>query len=76
MKVNSDIKPNKRKYIQEKMIQTVSLDPCEEKFFELGPNFAMMEDLDIDRIKRYFLISLTKIRWGRMGKEESEVVRW
>ena len=36
----------------------------------------MMEDLDLDRIKTDFLISLTKIRWGRMGKEESEVVRF
>ena len=76
MKANIDFKPNKRKYIQEKMIQTVSLDPCEEKFLELGLKFAMMEDLAIDRIKTDFLISLTKIRWGRMGKEESEVVRW
>ena len=36
----------------------------------------MMEDLDLDRIKTDFLISLTKIRWGRMGKEKSEVVRF
>ena len=77
--LNKDVKPNKRKVIQEKMIWTygnVKLDSMEEKFLQLGPNFAMMEDLDLDKIRTQFMIGLIKIRWGRMGKKEDEIVRY
>ena len=79
MEMNKNIELNKRKFIQEKMITTygnVTLDANEVKFLELGPNFAMMEDLNLDNIRTEFMIALTKIRWGRMGKEENEVVRF
>ena len=69
--MNCDIKANSRKYLQERMILTfgsVKLDPCIEKFSELGPNFAMMEDLDLDRIKTDFLISLTIDKMGEDGE--------
>ena len=77
--MNGGIKSNSTKYLQKRMIQmfgSVKLDPWEEIFLELGPNFAMMEDMNLDRINTDLLISLTKIRLGRRGKEESEVVRY
>ena len=54
----------------------VNLDLNEQMFLELRPNFTMMEDIDLDKIRTEFLMALTKIRWGRKGKEESEVTRY
>ena len=52
------------------------MEPYEASFLVLGPDFAVPEDLDLDRIKAKFLVSLTKIRWDKVRKDFDEVKRY
>ena len=79
LELNKTVNKSKIQEIQKKMIRIfgeVELDPNEIKFLELDPNFAMMEDLDMDKTKTKFLIALTRITWGRMGKDLLEIERF
>ena len=77
--INEKLTKTNRRDIQEKLITTygeTQLDNNEKNFLELGPYFAMYDDIDEDEVKGDFLTSLTKIRWDRMGKEPEEILRW
>ena len=53
----------------------VVLDKHEKMFLSLGPEFTILENLDMRTIKGEFQTALTKIRWSRMGKEPEEYPR-
>ena len=46
----------------------IELDKSEMNLLELGPYFAIYEDINLDKVKAEFLTMLTKIRWDCMGK--------
>ena len=77
--VNREIRKTKRTVIQEKMITVygkIELEEGEKKFLELGPEFALLEDINLEDVKKDILIALTKVRWGRLGKDTEEVKRY
>ena len=54
----------------------VELSKNEKKFLSLGPLFPLMENLKEEIADHDFLTGLTKVRWGRMGMEPDEIVRY
>ena len=63
--------------ISDKMITVyggVELTKAERRFLSLGPLFPLMEDLQEETMSQDFLTGLTKLRWGRMGKDLEEIL--
>ena len=42
----------------------------------LGPDFPLMDSLNTKEAAVDFVTALTKVRWGRMGKDTSEITRF
>ena len=51
----------------------VYLDKDEASFLQLGPNFLVLEEINMDKVKAEFLTALNKIRWEILGKEPDEI---
>ena len=67
------------KELQRRMITVyggVQLRNKEKLYLMLGPDFTVTEDLDMVRIRKDFQTTQTKVRWGRMGRDPEEVVRF
>ena len=75
---NQEVRPTDQKKFRQKMVTTyggVELDSQEMQFLALGPEFTILEKIDKRKMKVNFQTALTKIRWSRMGKDPSEIVR-
>ena len=58
------------------MYEGVELNKDKINFLELGPEFLVLEDINMDEVKAEFLTMVIKIRWERMGKEPEEIKRY
>ena len=77
--MNRDVKGTSAQELEKftfKVYGGLKLDNEKCALLALGPDFAMMEDIMTTRAARDFLIALTKIRWGRMGKTSEEITQY
>ena len=51
----------------------VELSEDEIELLNLGPSFMVMSDLIREDMQTECAVTLTKVRWGRMGKGQSEM---
>ena len=73
---NKSLRKMKKSSLQEKMITqygNVKLEQEEKDFLQLGPDFALLGDIDMEQTQVDLLSAMTKVRWERMGKETEEV---
>ena len=76
---DKETKKTEENVLSEKVVTIygeVELSKAERKFLNLGPQFPLMEELKEEIAAQDFLTGLTKVRWGRMGKEPNEIVRY
>ena len=52
------------------------MDKDEKAFLSLGPDFSLLEELELESARLGFGIGVTKVRWQRMGLDPSEVKRF
>ena len=75
-KVNEKVKKEKEEDLREKVVTVyggVQLDKDEKAFLSLGPDFSLLEELELESARLDFRIGVTKVRWQRMGLDPSEV---
>ena len=78
-KININVKKEEEKTVREKLVTIyggLELDEDEVAFLLLGPDFLLLEEVDLEKAKIDFSIGVTKVRWQRMGKNRSEIVRF
>ena len=78
-KVNEKIKKEDEEKLRDKVVTVyggVQLDKEERAFLSLGPDFSLLEELELESARLDFGIGVTKVRWQRMGLDPSEVKRF
>ena len=65
--MSKNMKQTKRETLTDRMVTTfgnIELDKDEKAFLALGPDFAIFDDLKMEKIEKEIQITATKVRWA------------